>query len=441
MVDLMKVALIHSRQDAAGCNISHHIRSLLEESGDAFAGRGRTYTFHETEERLIHAENADAGIDADLVIFLSRHASVNPVPVLTVHVTGNFREAELGGNPRTLAPAAPAMMQATLRALARHCPEGYRVSYEVTHHGPTGLSHPSFFVEIGSTEREWADPVAGRAVAEAVLDATMVNAVPLIGFGGTHYAARETEIALSTRGAFGHIAHTREVGTLDEAMIRSMIEKSGAVAAYIDRKAIGREPLRQLTGILDAIPILRLSESEITAIGHLPWETYRAIRDLAVQAAPGARCFIHALEGTGPLAAIPIDTVLLAEAVKADEPGLIQELGTLPVVHLSSQDNRLLPVFVTFTKHSSQIINALNTLCVKIIRSNEITATERDYLIIKKIRFDPTKARELGVPEGPACHQLAAGQAVEINGRMITPEMVASGSKIRIHVPGVEKFT
>jgi len=64
------------------------------------------------------------------------------------------------------------MMQATLRALARHCPEGYQVSYEVTHHGPTTLVHPSFFVEIGSTEKEWGDPVAGRAVAEAVLDET-----------------------------------------------------------------------------------------------------------------------------------------------------------------------------------------------------------------------------------------------------------------------------
>jgi D-aminoacyl-tRNA deacylase len=437
----MHVALISSRQDPAGCNISHHVRSLLEESGDAFSSRGRTYTFHETEGRLIHAEHADSGIDADLVIFLSRHASAKPVPILTVHVTGNFREAELGGSPRTLAPAAPAMMQATLRALARHCPEGYRVSYEVTHHGPTGLSHPSFFVEIGSTEKEWTDPIAGRAVAEAVLDAAMVHAVPLIGFGGTHYAKRETEIALSTRGAFGHIAHTREIGTLDEAMIRSMIENSGAVAAYIDRKAIDRESLRRLTGILDAVPILRLSESEVAAIGHLPWETYRAIRDLAGQEAPGARCFIHALEGTGPLETIAIEPVLLGEAVKADEPGLIRNLSTLPVVHLSSQDNRLLPVFVTFTTHSSQIINALNTLCVKIIRNSEITATERNYLIIKKIRFDPAKARELGVPEGPACHQLAAGQVVEINGRMITPEMVASGREIRIHVPGLEKFT
>ena len=187
------------------------------------------------------------------MIFLSRHSSVNPVPVLTVHVTGNYRDAELGGSSRTLAPAAPAMMHAILRALARHCPEGYRVSYEVTHHGPTGLSHPSFFVEIGSTEKEWADPAAGRAVADAVLDAMpLADAVPLVGFGGTHYAVRETEIALATRGAFGHIAHTREIATLDGEIIRSMIEKSGAVAAYIDRKALDHAALSHLDAKFDA---------------------------------------------------------------------------------------------------------------------------------------------------------------------------------------------
>ncbi len=160
----MKVALINSRQDKAGVNIRHHIEQLLDtDHHDGWWEQGRTYEFIEIAERLIHAEHIDTQIDADVLIFLSRHYSANPVPVLTVHVTGNFGTAEVGGTPRTLAPAAPAMMQATLRALRKHCPEGYRVSYEVTHHGPTGLSHPSFFVEIGSTEKEWTDPVAATS--------------------------------------------------------------------------------------------------------------------------------------------------------------------------------------------------------------------------------------------------------------------------------------
>ena len=435
----MKVALINSRDDVAGCNIRRHIEQCR---ADALGNEnGRIYEFIEVSGRLVNAESVDAGLDTDLVIFLSRHSSVNPVPVLTVHATGNFGAADLGGTPRTLAPAAPAMMQATLRALARHCPEGYRVSYEVTHHGPTGLSHPSFFVEIGSTEKEWADPVAGRAVAEAVLGAASAGAVPLIGIGGTHYAPRETSIALSSRGAFGHIASSlRQVALLDQEMVQAMAIRSGAVAAYIDRKAVAPADFSRLTGILDTLDIPRLSETEIAALGHLPWETYREVRTLAATAGTGTRCFVHALEGSGPLAIISLDPVLLAEAKRCDEAALIRGFGLLPVAHLANEDNVLLPRFVVFAGHSSEIINALNTLCVKIIRNRESTATENDYLVIRKVRFDPQKARDLGVPAGPAYRQLAAGQAVEHDGQVITPDRVSVATETRIHIPGLENY-
>jgi len=438
----MRIALVNSRQDRAGINIRHHIEELLATPDTGWQVPGRTYEFIGRDERLIHTENVDAGLDADLVIFLSRHASVNPVPVLTVHVTGNYGAAELGGSPRTLAPAAPAMMQATLRALARHCPEGYRVSYEVTHHGPTSLSIPSFFVEIGSTEKEWEDPVAGRAVAMAVLSAQPANPVPLIGIGGTHYAPRETDIALTSRGAFGHIASSlRQAAVLDREMVLAMIRQSGAVAAYIDRKALTREELVRLTNILDELGIPRLSESEIASLGHLSWERYQEVRNLAGTVSPGARCYIHSLPEQGTLALARVNPVLLAETVKANEPGLINDLGEFPLVHVSTPNNSLLPEFITCEGDLPRIINDLNTLCVKIIRNKEITATEKDHLIISKVRFDPRKARNEGIPAGPFYKQLASGQAVEINGRVITPEMVSSCSETRIHIPGLEKFS
>jgi D-aminoacyl-tRNA deacylase len=437
----MKIAFVSSLQDKAGMNIRHHLLQLLDADPNGWREQGRTYEFIEVDGRLIHAEGIDRKTDADGIIFISRHSSVNPVPVLTVHITGNFREAELGGTARTLAPAATAMMQATLRSLARHCPEGYRVSYEVTHHGPTGLDLPSFFAEIGSTEKEWTDTAAGLAVAQSLLSAVPQNPVPLIGFGGTHYAARETEIALTSRAAFGHIAHTREVATLDEAMIRGMMEKSGAVAAYIDRKALNREDLNRLSGMLATTGIPRLSESEILSMGHLPWERYQSAREIANQISPGARIYVHDLQGENPLALVQIDPALLYETLKSDEPGLVKGFSDLPVIHLSTQDNRMLPAVITSDNHTSQIINALNTLCVKIIRSKEITATKTDLLIITKVRFDPDKARELGVPAGPFFKQLAEGQPVEINGRTITPGMVSSSSESTIHIPGLEKFS
>jgi D-aminoacyl-tRNA deacylase len=176
-------------------------------------------------------------------------------------------------------------------------------------------------------------------------------------------------------------------------------------------------------------------------MGHLPWERYQSAREMANQFSPGARIYAHDLREEGPLALVQIDPVLLYETVKSDEPGLVKGLSDLPVIHVSTQDNRMRPAFVTSDNHTSQIINALNTLCVKIIRSKEITATEKDRLIITKVRFDPGKARDLGVPAGPFFKQLAGGQPVEINGRTITPGMVSSGSDITIHIPGLEKFS
>ena len=60
-----------------------------------------------------------------------------------------------------------------------------------------------------------------------------------------------------------------------------MIERSGAVAAYIDRKALDHACLAAYPGSLDHLGIPRLSETEIASLGKLSWETYRAVRDLA----------------------------------------------------------------------------------------------------------------------------------------------------------------
>ena len=33
----------------------------------------------------------------------------------------------------------------------------YEITIEATHHGPTSLKKPLLFIEIGSTEKQWAD--------------------------------------------------------------------------------------------------------------------------------------------------------------------------------------------------------------------------------------------------------------------------------------------
>jgi D-aminoacyl-tRNA deacylase len=431
----MRIAGVNSIQDPAGVGIRSRCEALIDELRPA-----DDWAFHEVEGRLIHAERVDRGLDADLVVFLSRHTSIKPVPQLTVHATGNVGEAALGGEADRVAPCPPAFMRAVLRRLEALAPAGYRVSYERTHHGPTDLETPSCFVEIGSGPDQWTDPAAGEAVARAVLTATPDPlAIPLLGLGGTQYAARQTAVALSTRGAFGHIVRTADLRRLDAPMLAHLLWASGAVAAYVDRKAVPRADLERLAALLGDAGLPLLGESALAGLGRLPWDDYAALLALAADVAPEAALLVGTLASCPDPMAIRLDAVLVDEALRADEPGLFGTLSALPAVGLTER-GRLLPVFLAPAPLAEQIIHDLITLCVKSITGNQQTAIVGDRLIIRRERFDPKKASALGVPPGPLFGRLQRGETVVIDGLEIRPEMVRSPCATEVFVEGLEKY-
>jgi D-aminoacyl-tRNA deacylase len=432
----MQISLVSSKRDPAGKNIRHHILEALS----SVKRQDVQFVLEEVEGRLIHQDHIDENLDADLIIFLSRHTSARPAPLLSVHVTGNPSNAELGGKPHSLPPAAPLWMRSVLLSLAAHAPQGYRVVYEVTHHGPTELSTSSFFVEIGSTLTEWEDPRAGKAVAESVLAARPESGLCLLGLGGDHYATRATTIARESRAAFGHIIHARDVPSLDLGLLRRLQENSPSDAAYIDRKTLSSGEISRLETLLGQIGLPLVTESGIQAIGNLSWRMYTSLRTRAEAEETFSQLVVDGLAGEGIPALVRLDPRLLSEAIRADRTAVREGLRGLPLAHLLGPDGAILPVFLTFEGNQSSVINHLIRLCVKIIVGNQRTSLDGDSLIIHGMRFDPQKARALGIPSGPLYGMLSAGHTIEKDGRMITPEMVQTETKRILHISGLGRY-
>jgi len=204
---------------------------------------------------VIHLSYLDQSLpDAQRFVVLSRHSSASRIPVLSVHTPGNpGPEALYGGRPWELPPSDPLMGWLLLRGLKRFAQEAgidgvYEVVYESTHHGPTEVSKPITFIEIGSDEERWRDVVAQRVVAQSVLSALSeldrARCVATTAFGGTHYQRVLTRRALESDMCFGHMITKNVLNSLDEAGLRRVAELAiertvGVEQVYIEKLRSG----------------------------------------------------------------------------------------------------------------------------------------------------------------------------------------------------------
>ena len=426
--------LISSQQDPAGSRIHKEIHRLLEEN----PGLGDHLEHLMVPERLIYLDGPSLPTYADQILFLSRHSSKQPRPVMTVHVTGNFGTADFGGEDKTLTPAATPLMYALIRELALHAPEGYEVMYEATHHGPTNVPLPSCFVEIGSSEQEWNDPKGTAAVARAVLGALKRDTkdiIPLVGFGGTHYTQRQTEIALTTRGGFGHVMPTRDICHLSCDLFHQMILLSKATALYIDGKSVSNQDERLILDFAREVDIQTIGQGELQRIGSMPFPDYLSVRDLARSQIPGCSIIVNALNEAPIPVIIRVPEELLDEVIRISNEEFITALDTIPVVRLTGKGRSCHAQFITNADKSASLTEELIHLCVKLLQSRDECSFDGEILVIRKKRFDPGKAKDLGVPAGPLFGELMAGKTVTIKGTEISADMVTTNTEKRIFIP------
>jgi D-aminoacyl-tRNA deacylase len=208
------------------------------------------------DEEIIFPPDLDAYFNPQAYIFLSTHRAVSGIPSLTVHTTGNFTDKEvLGARPKEVAFIDPDLQKNYLMALEsrKSLLDGYEITIEATHHGPTSLKRPVLFVELGSSEKQWGDDRAGEVIADSLIDALTrgKRGWEKIGlaFGGTHYSEKFNKILLEGEYALGAVVAKHSLEWIDSPMFGQLIQKSTRFPRYVivDWKGMGQHRERVLS--------------------------------------------------------------------------------------------------------------------------------------------------------------------------------------------------
>ncbi|MFH1285636.1 MAG: D-aminoacyl-tRNA deacylase [Candidatus Micrarchaeota archaeon] len=224
-------AIVFSEADSAGVNIA---RALISK-----------YKFEKTIEKKWEREGVELigvpellvetkiDLEVDYAIFASRHRSEKKLPALTTHVCGNWgAKAEVGGNPRELAIAPALAMKSAFSYLAKNPLAGFDSTMECTHHGPTSLKMPFFFIEIGSSEIEWKNEEAVERIADAIMHTIeegkrgFARAKVALGIGTPHYCPSFSVIEALPEIAFAHMLPNYAIDGADEETMFQALEKS-----------------------------------------------------------------------------------------------------------------------------------------------------------------------------------------------------------------------
>ena len=236
--------LVAYGDDPAGSNMAEFLAKDMALHDGVY--RGSHYDLLIIPTPAIQADWLEEKYDYDGFVFLSKHAAESGVLALTCHSTGNFADAKFGGNPRQVAVPHPALQKTYLQELQKNREEfaGFDITIEATHHGPTALSKPSIFIEIGTTEKQWTDSVLCSKVA-VLVHQTMTQkpgTFPVaVCFGGTHYPEKFTRELLDGRHSLGTVMPKYALDGLDEELFwHIMSQNKQATAALLDWAGLGQ---------------------------------------------------------------------------------------------------------------------------------------------------------------------------------------------------------
>ncbi|MFP8953891.1 D-aminoacyl-tRNA deacylase [Natrialbaceae archaeon A-arb3/5] len=449
------LVIVESRADRASVHICEQLRDLIswdertDESLPEADGGGTYYRADGVELRSfadmhLDLERPTAAFDCDpsLLVFASRHSGETGA-LLTGHFTGNFGPAEFGGEDDAVAEACPNALARLLEAFDEYAPDGYDVGMECTHHGPTDVGCPSLFAELGSSDEQWDDPAGAEAVARAILDLRGVDPHrpqlendtlasrrnrdesprrQVVGFGGNHYAPRFERVVRETPWGVGHVASDWALEAMGHPSAHRDVIEAAFAASDSDFALIdGEWPVLEET--VRDLGYRVVSETWLRAVGNRPLALVDTVESELGAIDDGIRfgerrdAEIIALE-------LPADLIDSAEGI---DPDRVRDIVARHSVAFETENGGSRVgsrVAVPETEADGSTTAIVEGLADVLEAKYESVAIEDDAVVAEELAFDPTLAREAGVPEGPKFGALADGEPVTVDGERIKPESV-----------------
>ncbi len=256
---IKKSTIILSKMDKASMTMLEKIREIenfdnICETEEYSKLQSNNRTLIVLNKEMIYFNDIEEIERSDRFVYLSRHVSQTKKPTLTSHFLGNpSNEAPYGGEGMKIAATCPELMKNYMNKLnmQKDNLSGYEISLEAIHHGPTNISKPCIFIEIGSDLEQWKDERIAEIVVRTIIN-SVDNQISVekvgIGLGGPHYSKKFTELLFNTEYAITGYISRHYMNYFNEDILKQMIEKCEQEVKYaiLDKKGIGKDKKRVL---------------------------------------------------------------------------------------------------------------------------------------------------------------------------------------------------
>jgi len=245
-----------------------------------------------------------------------------------------------------------------------------------------------------------------------------------VGFGGGHYAPRFHRIVRETDWAVGHVVADWAIeaaggsgadeGGLPPAVIDQAFDQSAATRAVVD----GDRP-----GLMDAIEARGydvVGETWLRESVGVPLDLVDRAEALLCSVDDGLRFG----ERRGEDLATETLSVDLVGAALAVDPEATRQAFERHVVAYETAESGNRPTGRVCIPADGSVDPVVESLASVLEARGASVGRDGDEIVVTETVFDPALARERGVTEGPAFGRLAAGETVEVDGEMVTPESV-----------------